>query len=89
MRDPRVALVRRVCALIAAGADATPSLAWLSAELDVSAGHLQRQFKAVIGVSPKQYTDGLKLERAKALLREGEPVASALYGAGYGSSSRL
>lgn len=89
MHDRRVALVRRVCALIAAHADATPSLAWLSAEVGVSAGHLQRQFKAVIGVSPKQYTDGVKLERAKALLREGEPVASALYGAGYGSSSRL
>jgi AraC family transcriptional regulator, regulatory protein of adaptative response / methylated-DNA-[protein]-cysteine methyltransferase len=87
--DPRLVLVRRVCALIKSCEDTVPSLAWLSAEVGLSAGHLQRQFKAVTGVSPKQYADGVKLERAKALLREGEPVASALYGAGYGSSSRL
>ena len=87
--DRRLAMVRRVCALIAASEDAMPSLARLSAEMGLSAGHLQRQFKAVMGVSPKHYGDGLKLERAKALLREGEPVASAVYGAGYGSSSRL
>jgi AraC family transcriptional regulator, regulatory protein of adaptative response / methylated-DNA-[protein]-cysteine methyltransferase len=87
--DPRLVLVRRVCALIMACEDTMPSLAQLSAETGCSAGHLQRQFKAVTGISPKQYAGVVKLERAKALLRQGEPVASALYGAGYGSSSRL
>jgi AraC family transcriptional regulator of adaptative response/methylated-DNA-[protein]-cysteine methyltransferase len=87
--NPRLALVRRVCALLAEGEDAMPSLAELGAEVGLSAAHLQRQFKAVMGISPKQYGEAIKLARAKALMREGEPVASALYGAGYGSSSRL
>lgn len=87
--DPRLSLVQRVCALVAQREDAMPSLAELSVELGCSAGHVQRQFKALTGLSPKQYADSIRLERAKALLREGEPVASALYGAGYGSSSRL
>jgi AraC family transcriptional regulator of adaptative response/methylated-DNA-[protein]-cysteine methyltransferase len=87
--DPRLAMVRRVCALIEESEEAMPSLARLGAEVGLSAAHLQRQFKAVMGVSPKQYGEAIQLERAKALMREGEPVASAVYGAGYGSSSRL
>ena len=87
--DPRLAWVRRVCASMAESEEAMPSLARLGAEVGLSATHLQRQFKAVMGVSPKQYGEAVKLERAKSLLREGEPVASAIYGAGYGSSSRL
>jgi AraC family transcriptional regulator of adaptative response/methylated-DNA-[protein]-cysteine methyltransferase len=87
--DPRLALVRRVCALITESEDTMPSLAELGAEVGLSAAHLQRQFKAIMGVSPKQYGEAVKLARAKTLMREGEPVAAALYGAGYGSSSRL
>lgn len=87
--DPRIDLVSQVCALVAEREDAMPTLAELSADIGCSAGHLQRQFKALTGISPKQYADGVQLARAKTLLREGEPVASAVYGAGYGSSSRL
>lgn len=87
--DPRLAIVQKVCALIAQSEDAMPSLAALAVEVGLSPGHLQRQFKAVLGVSPRRYGEEVRLARAKALLREGEAVASAVYGAGYGSSSRL
>lgn len=87
--DQRLAAVARACAQIETSDEDIPSLADLSAGTGLSPYHLQRQFKAVMGVSPKQYAEAIKLGRLKAALRDGEPVASALYGAGYGSPSRL
>jgi|GEM_PF-328558 len=87
--DPRVDVARRVCRAVEARADAVPTLAELGAEVGVSPHHLQRSFKAVMGISPRQYADAVRLGRVKESLRAGEPVAGALYGAGYGSPSRL
>ena len=51
--------------------------------------HLQRTFKRVTGVTPRQYAASLRLDRFKERLRGKESVTMALYEAGYGSSSRL
>jgi AraC family transcriptional regulator of adaptative response/methylated-DNA-[protein]-cysteine methyltransferase len=40
-------------------------------------------------VTPFQYADALRIERLKQHLRQGEPIADALYETGYGASSRL
>jgi AraC family transcriptional regulator of adaptative response/methylated-DNA-[protein]-cysteine methyltransferase len=54
-----------------------------------SAFHLQRKFKAVVGVSPKQFQARCRMDRMKqGLLGEGT-VTEAMYEAGFGSSSRL
>ena len=88
-RDPNLETVERACRLIeAAGADAPP-LARLAAELGVSQYHLQRTFKKVVGLTPRQYALAHRVNQFKARLREGETVAGAMYDAGYGSSSRL
>ena len=87
--DPRVATVRTVCRAIEARDEGVPTLDELGALVGVSPHHLQRLFKAVIGVSPRRYAEAVRLGRLKQSLREGEPVTLALYGAGYGSSSRL
>jgi AraC family transcriptional regulator of adaptative response/methylated-DNA-[protein]-cysteine methyltransferase len=50
---------------------------------------LQRTFKRLMGVTPRQYADARRLEGLKARLRRGEEVTQALYDVGYGSSSRL
>lgn len=42
-----------------------------------------------MGITPRQYFEACRLSRLKALCREGRNVTSALYDAGYGSSSRL
>jgi AraC family transcriptional regulator of adaptative response/methylated-DNA-[protein]-cysteine methyltransferase len=55
----------------------------------LSPAYLQRTFKQVMGITPRQYADACRLERLKARLREGDQVTEALYEAGYGSSSRL
>ncbi len=54
-----------------------------------SAFHLQRKFKAALGVSPKQFQARCRMERVKQGLRGEGTVTSALYEAGFGSSSRL
>lgn len=54
-----------------------------------SAFHLQRKFKATLGVSPKQFQSRCRMERVKQVLHGQGTVTSALYEAGFGSSSRL
>lgn len=49
---------------IQANLDQDLSLAALSAKAGLSPFHLQRLFRTVIGETPKQYTDRLRLERA-------------------------
>ncbi len=87
--DPGQIMVQRVCALIANYEDGIPTLDQLAAETGISPHHLQRRFKAIMGVSPRAYSDEVRRRRVRALLKEGNGVADATYGAGYGSSSRL
>ncbi len=87
--DPRVAKIRAVCRTIETGDEGVPTLDELGSAAGISPHHLQRLFKAMMGVSPRQYAEAVRLGRLKQSLREGEPVTMALYGAGYGSSSRL
>lgn len=65
------------------------SLADLSARLDLSAAHLQKIFKEIIGVSPKKYAQNRRIEKFKDEIKKGSAVTDAMYEAGFGSSSRL
>lgn len=69
--------------------DGALDLASLGARLGCSQFHLQRTFKALTGVSPRQYVAARRLERLKTNLQNGRDVTTALYDAGYGSSSGL
>ncbi len=81
--------IAEVCRLIDAHDEGVPTLAELSAAVGVSPYHLQRQFKKATGLSPRDYAAHRRLDRFKQDVRNGESVTSALYGAGFGSSSRL
>ncbi len=85
--DSTAALVKRICRYIDARED-VPTLADLSREFGVSQFHLQRTFKRITGLSPRAYAEVRRTERLKHGLRNGNGVASAVYNAGYGSSSR-
>jgi AraC family transcriptional regulator of adaptative response/methylated-DNA-[protein]-cysteine methyltransferase len=87
-RDDRVARVDAACAVIAS-AEVQPALADLAAKLHTAPDTLRRDFRRVLGVTPKQYADGLRVERLRDGLRAGRDVTAAMYDAGYGSSSRL
>ncbi|MDP6516823.1 MAG: bifunctional DNA-binding transcriptional regulator/O6-methylguanine-DNA methyltransferase Ada [Alphaproteobacteria bacterium] len=88
-RDGRLELVRRALVAIEAGPETPPSLSALAHELGCSSSHLHRQFRRVVGVSPKRYGEILKRQRFKSALRAGDDIAGALYEAGYGSPSRV
>jgi AraC family transcriptional regulator of adaptative response/methylated-DNA-[protein]-cysteine methyltransferase len=88
-RDREAARVRTVCRRIEAAADSTLSLAVLGAAVGWGPHHLQRTFKRIVGVSPRQYADALRLRSLRARLHKGDPVTTAIYDSGYGSSSRV
>ena len=82
-------LTRRACALLDAAESTPPPLAELAGQLDVSPWHLHRVFRKVTGVTPRDYAEARRDSRFRTELRGGESVASATYGAGYGSASRV
>ena len=88
-RRPASALVERLCRYIEAHRDEPLTLGSLGVQASLSPHHLQRVFRRAVGVSPRQYADALRLASLKTSLREGHDVTTALYDAGYGSSSRL
>jgi AraC family transcriptional regulator of adaptative response/methylated-DNA-[protein]-cysteine methyltransferase len=61
----------------------------LSEAVNISSHHLQRVFKRIMGITPRQYTEARRLSWLKAQLKEGQAVTAAIYETGYGSSSRL
>ena len=85
----RTEAVRHACALIDAAEDSPPTLEELARAVGISPTHFQKIFKRATGVSPRQYAETRRVAKVKALLRAGEPVSAALYGAGYGSSRGL
>jgi AraC family transcriptional regulator of adaptative response/methylated-DNA-[protein]-cysteine methyltransferase len=87
--EPTVSLVADVCAFIRDNLEAPLTLAALGRQAGMSPAHLQRVFKRVVGVTPRQFADACRLDRLKAGLRGGQNVTTAMIGAGYGSSSRL
>jgi len=87
--NPQSALVRAMCRYIEQHIEDRLTLSLLAREFRLSPFHLQRTFKSVLGVSPKEYVDACRLRQVKQNLQAGHSVTTALYAAGYGSSSRL
>lgn len=83
------AAVERARTLIEEQPDRLLTLAELAARVGVSPFHLQRTFKRLFGVSPREYQDALRVTRFKSRLRAGDTVSRATYEAGFGSSSRV
>jgi AraC family transcriptional regulator, regulatory protein of adaptative response / methylated-DNA-[protein]-cysteine methyltransferase len=99
MRDARIATVARVCREIEAHVEADPgidlrsdaqlTLAALGKSAGMSPHQLDRAFRTAMGITPRQYADVQRMGRLKSNLKKGDNVTTALYEAGYGSSSRL
>lgn len=87
--NPQSALVRAICRYIEQHIEDRITLSLLGKEFRLSPFHLQRTFKAALGVSPKAYIDACRLRQVKQNLQAGHNVTTSLYAAGYGSSSRL
>jgi AraC family transcriptional regulator of adaptative response/methylated-DNA-[protein]-cysteine methyltransferase len=95
IRDPKIESLSRVCReielriLAAEETAGSLTLASLSASTDMKPHQLERAFRNVIGITPRQYADAQRMLRLKSRLKKGDTVTTALYDAGFGSSSRL
>ena len=95
--DPNIEKMRGVCRAIDAAVLADTSgeagmdlsLAGLSAKAGMGPHQLERAFRRAMGITPRQYADAQRMRRLKSRLKKGDDVTTALYEAGYGSSSRL
>ncbi|MBR2815055.1 MAG: bifunctional DNA-binding transcriptional regulator/O6-methylguanine-DNA methyltransferase Ada [Reyranella sp.] len=82
--------VARACELFdAETADSPPSLAAVARRVGLSSGALSKRFLAELGVNPRDWLIARKRQRFRRALRDGSSVAEAIYGAGYGSPSRV
>src|SRR5689334_16645325 len=84
----RAATVTEACRLIEQAENA-PSLEELSAHTGVSPYHLHRIFKAVTGLTPKEYAAAHRAQRVRRELDRGGTVTEAIFDAGYNSNSRF
>ena len=91
-RGDRAALhaeaIRAACDLIEAS-EAIPSLATLADRAGYARHHFLRLFKEITGVTPRSYAESVRARRLAAALADGERVAEAVAGAGFGSESRV
>lgn len=85
----RTGVARAICRYIEQHLDEALTLAQLGEAFHQSPFHLQRTFKAVLGITPKAYADSCRMNQLKSNLRAGHSVTRAMYDAGYSSSSRL
>jgi len=81
--------MRDLCRYIEQHAEERLDLADLAARAGLSRFHLQRAFKAAVGVTPKQYLEAQRVAKLKQGLRVAPNVTAAVYDAGFGSSSRV
>lgn len=61
----------------------------LAARVQRSPAHVQRAFRALVGVSPREYAERCRLDQFRGSLRRADSVTGAIYDAGFGSSSRV
>ncbi len=88
--NPDIAqLITDICDYIEDKHPEAVTLQELGQAFSVSPYHLQRTFKQIVGVSPRQYADNLRVEDFKEKIRNGQRITDAIYSAGFGSSSRL
>lgn len=88
-QDQGAELVARLVRVLEANQNGQIKLETLAAGSGRSVRHIQRLFKRVTGVTPREYAAAQRVGKLKAGLKTGGPVTRAQFEAGYGSSSRL
>jgi AraC family transcriptional regulator of adaptative response/methylated-DNA-[protein]-cysteine methyltransferase len=87
--QPGFEAVRRASMYLASHADRAVTLAGLAKVAAMSPHHLQRRFKAIVGLSPREFQSAVRAGKLRTMLRDGRDITSAIYEAGYGSPSRV
>ena len=85
----QIQTIHQVASYIEQHLEGDISLARLGKEAGLSPFHLQRSFKAAVGVTPKQYAEACRLRSLKSNLRAGEDILQSVFASGFGSPSRV
>ena len=80
--------VKQACRIIEFS-EQVPGLQDLADRFEMSRFHFQRQFKKIMGVTPKDYAVKLRTERLSEGLTQEKTITAAMYSAGYNASSRF
>src|SRR5438309_3482124 len=83
-----VAIVARACRLIQESEE-EPSLTDLAAAVGRSPSYFHRRFKAITGLTPKDYAAASRASKVRERLASGNSVTEAIYDAGFNSSGRF
>jgi AraC family transcriptional regulator of adaptative response/methylated-DNA-[protein]-cysteine methyltransferase len=89
LMEQNLEVVEQICTVLSQPNPEIPTLAELGRQFNLSPYHLQRTFKRMVGVTPRQYAAAQRLHRFKNGLKTGQPVTDALYEAGYPSISSV
>jgi AraC family transcriptional regulator, regulatory protein of adaptative response / methylated-DNA-[protein]-cysteine methyltransferase len=89
LKPPRIELVEQICREINTNIDKRLTLSQLATQFNLSSAYLQRMFKSIVGITPKQYIEASRLTKFKQELKQEENIPQAIYQAGYNSSSSL
>jgi AraC family transcriptional regulator, regulatory protein of adaptative response / methylated-DNA-[protein]-cysteine methyltransferase len=81
-------LVREARSYLDHHLDETVTLVRLGQAVGMSPYHLQRTFKRLTGITPREYASGRRVDRMKSQLKKGQTVSGATYDAGFSSPSR-
>lgn len=82
------AMVANACRLIEQSEE-EPSLSELAKAVGRSDGYFHRVFKAVTGLTPKDYASAYRAAKLREHLASGQSVTEAIYDAGFNSSGRF
>ena len=86
--DRHAAIAAEACRTIEA-ADSPPSLAELASKASLSPHHFHRIFKAVTGLTPRQFATASRAARTRDALSTPKRVTDVAYDAGFGSAGRF
>jgi AraC family transcriptional regulator of adaptative response/methylated-DNA-[protein]-cysteine methyltransferase len=88
LAQARAKSIAEICRFIEE-AEEPPALGELAALAGLSRYHFHRTFKAVTGVTPKDYATSCRSRRVREGLQSARSVTEALYDAGFNSSARF
>ncbi len=89
LTEPATDAVHRLARYIERHCDKPIPLRALARESGTTPQSVQRRFKRVMGITPRQYAEACRLREMKARLQDGASISTAMYDTGFSSTSRL
>lgn len=86
--EPHAAKIAQVCRFIEESEE-TVSLAQLANRAGLSTYYFHRVFKAITGLTPREYAAAHRAKRVRSTLGRSDTVTEAIYDAGYNSNGRF